>query len=39
MRPLGVPITLEPGQSRTVSFAVTWHFPNTQRFLHSGNPL
>ena len=34
---LGVPFSLEPGASRTVSLAITWHFPNVQRFMHSGN--
>ena len=34
---LGVPLTLRPGESRTVNFAITWHFPNVQRFQHSGN--
>ena len=34
---LGVPFTLSPGQSHSVTFAVTWHFPNVQRFRHSGN--
>ena len=34
---LGVPFTLQPGESRTANFALTWHFPNVQRFQHSGN--
>lgn len=34
---LSVPFTLQPGQSRTVTFAITWHFPNVQRFQHTGN--
>jgi uncharacterized protein (DUF608 family) len=34
---LGVPLTLQAGESRTVTFAITWHFPNVQRFQHSGN--
>ncbi|HPM83281.1 MAG TPA: GH116 family glycosyl-hydrolase [Candidatus Anammoximicrobium sp.] len=34
---LGVPFTLPPGQQRTVTFAITWHFPNVKRFQHSGN--
>ena len=34
---LGVPLTLPPGQQRTVTFAITWHFPNVQRFQHAGN--
>ena len=34
---LGVPFTLPPGQQRTVTFAITWHFPNVQRFQHAGN--
>jgi len=34
---LGVPFTLQAGESRTVTFAITWHFPNVQRFQHSGN--
>jgi uncharacterized protein (DUF608 family) len=34
---LGVPMTLPPGQQRTVTFAITWHFPNVQRFQHVGN--
>ena len=34
---LGVPLALRAGESRTVAFAVTWHFPNVERFQHSGN--
>ncbi len=34
---LAVPFTLQPGQERTVTFAITWHFPNVQRFQHTGN--
>ncbi len=34
---LGVPFTLPPGQQRTVTFAITWHFPNVKRFQHGGN--
>lgn len=34
---LAVPCTLRPGESRSATFALTWHFPNVQRFQHSGN--
>jgi non-lysosomal glucosylceramidase len=34
---VAVPLTLAPGESRSVTFAITWHFPNVQRFHHSGN--
>lgn len=34
---VGVPFTLPPGQQRTVTFVITWHFPNVQRFQHPGN--
>jgi uncharacterized protein (DUF608 family) len=34
---LAVPFTLQPGESRSTTFALTWHFPNVQRFQHSGN--
>lgn len=34
---LDVPFNLEAGESHTVTFAVTWHFPNAQRFQHAGN--
>jgi uncharacterized protein (DUF608 family) len=29
--------TLPPGDERTATFALTWHFPNVQRFDHTGN--
>ena len=34
---LALPFTLQPGESRTTTFVITWHFPNVQRFQHSGN--
>ena len=34
---LAVPFTLAPGEQRTVSFIISWHFPNVQRFQHAGN--
>jgi uncharacterized protein (DUF608 family) len=34
---LAVPLKLEGGQSQSVTFALTWHFPNVQRFQHAGN--
>lgn len=34
---LAVPLSLKPGDERTVTFVVTWHFPNVQRFQHVGN--
>jgi len=34
---LAVPFTLAPGESRSVTFALTWHFPNVERFGHGGN--
>ena len=34
---LAVPLVLQPGESKSVTFAITWHFPNVQRFQHSGN--
>jgi uncharacterized protein (DUF608 family) len=34
---LAVPWTLAAGESRSVTFAITWHFPNVQRFQHAGN--
>ena len=32
-----VPIALAPGQERTATFVLTWHFPNVTRFKHEGN--
>jgi uncharacterized protein (DUF608 family) len=29
--------TLQPGEQRAATFALTWHFPNVQRFQHTGN--
>ncbi len=34
---LGIPFTLAPGESHSATFAITWHFPNVQRFQHAGN--
>ncbi|MDD4869950.1 MAG: GH116 family glycosyl-hydrolase, partial [Kiritimatiellae bacterium] len=34
---LAVPFTLKAGQERTVTFMLTWHFPNVTRFKHEGN--
>jgi non-lysosomal glucosylceramidase len=34
---LAVPFQLPPGQQKTVTFVLTWHFPNVQRFQHFGN--
>ncbi len=34
---LGVPFTLGPGQQRTVTFSLAWHFPHVERFDHPGN--
>jgi uncharacterized protein (DUF608 family) len=34
---LGVPFTLAAGAERTVTFVLSWHFPNVQRFQHAGN--
>jgi uncharacterized protein (DUF608 family) len=34
---LAVPVRLQPGESKSVTFAITWHFPNVQRFHHAGN--
>lgn len=34
---VAMPLEVGPGQSRTVSFALTWCFPNVDRFGHQGN--
>lgn len=34
---LSVPFPLRPGESRTVTFLIAWHFPNVDRFGHPGN--
>jgi len=34
---LAVPFTLRPGEERTTTFILSWHFPNVTRFGHSGN--
>ncbi|HKD37380.1 MAG TPA: GH116 family glycosyl hydrolase, partial [Pirellulales bacterium] len=34
---LAAPLSLKPGESKSVTFAIAWHFPNVQRFQHSGN--
>ena len=34
---LAVPLRLQPGESKSATFAITWHFPNVQRFHHAGN--
>ncbi len=31
------PLKVKPGESKSVTFAITWHFPNVRRFQHSGN--
>jgi uncharacterized protein (DUF608 family) len=34
---LAVPLSVPPGERRTATFVIAWHFPNAQRFQHSGN--
>ncbi len=34
---LSVPVRLRPGERRTVTFAITWHFPYVDRLGHLGN--
>ena len=31
------PSRCRPGEERTATFAIVWHFPNVQRFQHAGN--
>ncbi|MBD3174002.1 MAG: hypothetical protein GF320_02380 [Armatimonadia bacterium] len=34
---VGAPLTLRPGDEATVTFSLTWHFPNAERLGHEGN--
>jgi len=34
---LCVPVMLEPGEEKSATFTLAWHFPNVQRFDHFGN--
>lgn len=34
---LAVPFALQPGEERTTTFILSWHFPNVNRFGHRGN--
>ncbi len=34
---LAVSMTLKPGEEKTATFVIAWHFPNVQRFQHFGN--
>ncbi len=34
---LSVPMTVPPGEERTATFVITWHFPNAERHGHPGN--